>query len=292
MEIIVYREGGFCLRLGVVLSGTGVHGAACAGVLQELWRRQMEPHAVCALGSGAWPGALFAAGCDAAQMELACRQAQHMGRRMLRKAPGGIRGRKAALYTAEGMQRLLQAQTGGRLLALCPRKAIFPLRSQRSGCMIFASRGCMVGEGVAASMQVSAAFAARAAMGLPPFLEPSQWMGMPLMPLRDYALASSLLALAGAQRILIVETQPQAGTGGDALLLAAACMEHEQERAIEQTMRLTIRIPEEIGAWSYDHMAACMEWGRRTAERELDGLFDAMGLAYCKVLPFKRALHP
>ena len=280
------------MRLGVVLSGTGVHGAACAGVLQELWRRQIEPHAVCALGSGAWPAALFAAGCDAAQMELACKQAQRMGRRMLRKAPGGIKGRKAALYTAEGMQRLLQAQTGGRLLALCPRKAIFPLRSQRSGCMVFASRGCMVGEGAASCMQASAAFAARAAMGLPPFLETSQWMGMPLMPLRDDALAARLLVLAGAQRVLIVETQPQAGACGDALLLAAACMEHDREVAIERTVRLTIRIPENIGALSFERLVSCMEWGRRTAERELEGLFDAMGMAYCRVLPFKRALHP
>ena len=40
------RRGGTRVRLGVVLTGVGVHGAAGVGVLEALRERQMEPFAV------------------------------------------------------------------------------------------------------------------------------------------------------------------------------------------------------------------------------------------------------
>ena len=243
------------------------------------------------MGSSAWPAALYAAGCDSAQMELACMQARRMGKRMLVKTRGGVKGKKAALYTAEGLHRLLQVQTSGRLLALCPRKVMFPLRSHRTGYWVFASQGCSAGN-FPMSMQASAAFAARAALGLPPFLEPVEWMGTPLLPTRDQALGVRLLFSSGAQRILIAETQPQAGNGGDALLLTSACMERAAEAEPDEIARMTIRIPESIGTLSFDKMVSCMEWGQRTAANELDSLFETMGMAGCRVLAFRKALHP
>lgn len=272
--------------------GTGVFGAAGAGVLMELWQRQMEPYAVCALGSGAWPAALFASGCDSAQMELACRQAQRMGRRMIRKAPGGILGKKAALYTAEGVERLLQAQTRGRLLALCPRRVIFPVRSMRGGNVVFTSRSYMAGDGRLPVTQASAAFAARAVMGMPPFLEPIQWMGTPLLPVNDDALAAKLLFASGAQRVLIVDMSSDDGYRSDGLLLASACMEKGKALDIPGTVRLAVRIPAYICSLSFDRITECMELGRKAAARELDQLLPELGMASCRVLPFRKAIHP
>lgn len=276
------------MRLGVVLTGTGVHGAAGAGVLVELWRRQIEPYAVCGIGSGAWPAALFAVGCDAAHMEMAAMQAQRMGWRMLRKARGGVTERGAALYKADGMQRLLQAQTGGRILALCPRKALFPVRSLRSGCVVFASPGCAPGQGIAPVTQASAAFAVRAAMGLPPFLEPLEWMGSQLLPMQDAGAAARILLSAGAQRVLIADVRSSPRAKPEPLLLTAASAQPLHDAAVPGTVRLTVHLPEQTGALSFAQIRSCMELGRRTAEKELDQLLEYMGMASCRVLPFRR----
>ena len=276
------------MRLGVVLTGTGVYGAAGVGLLTALWQRNMEPYAVCGIGSGAWPAALYAAGCNAAQMELACVQAQRMGKRMLRKARSGLFQRKTALYTADGMQRLLQAQTSRRLLALCPRRAIFPVRAQRTGFIAFASPGCLPMEGLAPITQVSAAFAARASMGLPPFLEPLEWRGSRLLPMQDTGAAARLLLSAGAQRVLIVDVPGAPGGRPDPMLLAAACAEPLQESAIPGTTHLCVHIPEHISTLSFDGIVSCMEFGKRAAVHELDHLFAYMGMAFCRVLPFRK----
>lgn len=274
------------MRLGVVITGTGVYGAAGAGVLCELWRREMEPYAVCALGSGAWPAALFASGLGSAQMEDACIQAQRMGKRLLRRQRFG--GRRMALYHPRGMQHLLQAQTGGRILALCPRRAIFPLMSQRAGLVTFASASCVPGDGFMPVTQVSAAFAARAAMGLPPFLSPVSHMGSLLLPACDTTVAAKLLFSAGAQRVLIAVPRPSVQADADALLLASACIQREQTTKLPGTATLSVQMPQGISSLSFGEITTCMELGKRAALRELDALLSGMGMAYCRVLPFRR----
>lgn len=277
------------MRLGVVLTGVGIYGAAGAGVLTELWRREMEPYAVCALGSGAWPTALFAAGCSASQMETACLQLQRAGKRILGRRRFGVADHARGLYTAQGLQHLLHTHTGERLLALCPRRTIFPVRMLRGGTLAFASRCSTVGEGAVLTMQASAAFAARAAMGLPPFLDPLEWMGTTLLPVRDTELAARLLFAAGAQRVLIAEVHPSPRMKQDGLLLAAACMESGQEAVLPGTARLTIQMLETMGTLSFGDLSTCMELGRQAAKRELDGLLDMLGMAHCRVLPFRRS---
>ena len=69
------RKGGTRVQLGVVLTGTGVHGAAGIGVLEELAARQTEPFAVCGMGSGAWLAALWASGRETARLREAAAQA-------------------------------------------------------------------------------------------------------------------------------------------------------------------------------------------------------------------------
>ena len=277
------------MRLGVVLTGTGVHAAAGAGVLCELWRRQMEPYAVCGIGAGAWPAALFAAGVDAAQMEEAAALAQRMGVRMLRPKRGFAKGRADSVYACPGMERLLAAQTGGRILALCPRRAVIPVRMARQERDVaFATQSFAPGRGEMLVMQASAAFAARAAMGLAPFLTPTVWMGKPLLPTADIQTGISLLTDMGAQRVLVVEAEPPPRHEMDALETAALPLCRSKGSLAEGTARLCVMLPEQVGALSFSQIMPCMAAGKRAAERELDRILEEMGLAACRVLPFRR----
>ena len=144
-------------------------------------------------------------------------------------------------------------------------------------------------EGVAAVTQASAAFAARAAMGRPPFLEPVSWMGSSLLPVQHLDHAVQLLKATGAQRVLIAQTRISAQIKQDPLWLTAACAQPEEEGAIPGAARLVVQMPPHIGTMSFGDIAACMELGRCAAEQELDRLLETMGMAYCRVLPFKRS---
>ena len=162
------------MRLGVVFAGDGVHAAANLGVLEDLYARGMEPYAVCGIHAGAWPAALFGAGHDMENMKKALHQAARMGKRL---ADGPLtfpwkRG-GASILRSGRIEHLLRAQTGDRMLALCPRRALFLCRAAVSGRrVIFSSQLYLQDAGALLSMQAGAGFAARAAMALPPFLPP------------------------------------------------------------------------------------------------------------------------
>lgn len=279
------------MRLGVVLTGTGVYGAAGAGVLAELMRRQMEPYAVCGLGTGAWPAALFAAGCDAQGLEAAAAQAQRMGKRMLRRTGGFFRGTARAVYTGAGMERLLNAQTRGKILALCPRRAVFLLHAARmERGLAFSTQTYAPGKGMMLTMQASVSFAARAAMSLPPYLAPLEWMGSPVLPVHSMRFAARQLFCMGAQRVLIVKVRSSVRKSPDALEMTAACAAgwRDETEILPGTASLIITMPEQRTPLSYGEITACMDAGKKTAERELDHLLECMGMAFCKVLPFRR----
>ena len=284
------RKGGTRVQLGVVLTGTGVHGAAGIGVLEERAARQTEPCAVCGMGSGAWLAALWASGRETARLREAAAQAAGMGRRLLRpnaSARALLSGRRAALCDGTALAHLLGVQTGGRILALCPRRAVFLLRTPRMG-LIFSTQSFAVPGGSIMTVQVSAGFAARAAMAMPPFLAPMAWMGGPLLPERDTAAAARALLAMGAQRVLIVKPQPSPRRESDALELAARAMEPEHSALPQGTAVLQVPMPDEAGALNLRAADLCIEAGKKTAERELDRVFEEMGMAFCRILPFRR----
>lgn len=284
------------MRLGVVLMGTGAHAAACAGVLAELERRQIEPYAVCGMGAGAWPAALFLAGYDAGCMQAATAQAQRMGKRMLltdnRSARSVLRGRQIALAGGARMQHLLCAQAGEKIMALCQRRGIIPLRTARTGRrVIFSTHVYPHEEGAMLTLQASLAFAARASLALPPFLPPVEWMGSPLVPETDVRFACAQLLAMGAHRVLVVSPCASVRRELDALELAGAMhFGVPQARALpEYAALLRVPMPDDTGALSLGSLCACAQAGRRAAEGELDGIFERMGMAFCRVLPFRRS---
>ena len=74
----------------------------------------------------------------------------------------------------------------------------------------------------------------------------------------------------------------------DALDLAGTALRLAGEQPLgEETGVLRVIMPESAGALSLTQLAACSEAGRRAAEQELDGVFDRMGMAFCRVLPFR-----
>ena len=134
-------------------------------------------------------------------------------------------------------------------------------------------------------MQVSVSFAARAAMTLPPFLPPVEWMGSPLLPMTDAAQACRALLSLGAQRILVIRPQLSACAVPNAVDLTCMAMERASELPQEARM-LTVQVP--ASARFAAQLPACMEAGEQTAQRELDVIFSQLGMAFCRVLPFRR----
>lgn len=285
------RKGADGLRLGVVMMGTGAHAAACVGVLAELERRGIEPHAVCALGAGAWPAALFAAGWNAANMEKALHQAARLGRRML--APVGYElVKRPPAPRGVRLNRLLNAQTGQCVLSVCPGAAVFPCRLARSGQrIVFSTRAYPQESGAFLAMQASLAFAARAQMALSPFLLPLGYMGSSLLGEMDVAFACRQLLALGAHRVLVVSPYPCAQDAPDALDLAGAPLRLAGEEPLGKDCSvLRIAMPHGAGALAFHKMESCAQSAQEAARRELDSIFSGMGMAFCRVLPFRRGL--
>lgn len=282
------------MRLGVVLTGAGAYAACGVGVLEELERRSLTPYAVCGLQTGAWPAALFCAGHDRLRMWDALLQAQRMGNRLLAPVPmvrAALRSRAPALLAGRRLEHLLRAQAGERILALCPGRGAFLCRTAKGGRrVIFATQGDVQETGAALVVQASLAFAARAAMAVPPFLSPMVWMGSPLLADTDTAAACRALLAMGAQRVLIVAPQSSPQRDMDALELTAAAGIWESTRApMENAAVLRVTMPAQAGALSMGKLAMCAEAGRRAAAAELDALLAQLGMAQCRVLPFRRA---
>ena len=281
------------MRLGIVMTGAGVHAAAAVGVLDALLQREIEPHAVCGVLGGAWPAALYGAGMELKEMHAALAYAGRMGRRLLAAGASGralARGRAQSVWDAGRLERLLALQTGQRMLSLCPRAAVFPCRTLRSGYpVLFSTRSYQQEAGAMLSMQASLGFAARAALLPPPLLPAMRWMGSMILPLADEALACRQLLSMGAQRILIVAPQPSPRTEPDALDLAAAGMMRGTDAPTpEQAAVLRVPMDDGITALSIEKLPACAQCGKRAAARELDECLSRMGMANCRVLPFRR----
>lgn len=277
------------MQLGVVMTGAGAHAAACMGVLRELKRRGIVPYTVCGLLAGAWPAALYASGMSMESMEKALQQAAGAGGRLIAPMwyerlmgngmPGGMR-----------LNHMLSAQTGERMLSLCPDSVVFPCRMARTGQrVIFTSRGYMMDADAMLVTHTSAGFAARAAMGFAPFLAPLSYMGSLLLCDMDLSFACRQLMLLGAQRVLVIEPVPSPRRTPDALDLAAGQLRLNAERPQEREAGiLRITMPDTVGALSLSRLEECARAGEAAAARELDGLFDRMGMAHCRVLTFRR----
>lgn len=277
------------MRLGVVLGGVGAHAAAGVGVLRELEKRGMEPYAVCALQAGAWPAALFAAGLSGDSMEKALHQAAASGRRMI--APVWYERFAAKPGTPRGMRlnRMLSMQTGERMLSLCPGAALFPCRMMRTGQrVIFSTRAYMQDAGAMLAMQASVGFAARAVMGMEPFLSAMEYMGSALLGETDAAFACRQLFLLGVHRVLVVEPYPSPRRAPDALDLLGGTLRFAAQKPMHEDVDvLRVMMPESAGALSLDRLAECAQAGGHAAQQELDAIFARLGMARCRVLAFR-----
>jgi len=287
------RKGANCLRLGVVMMGNGAHAAACVGVLKELQRRGIEPYAVCGMQAGAWPAALFAAGLDAGNMEKALHQAARLGRKMLAPVWYEYLNRSAPMMPdGVRLNHLLNSQTGQRVLSLCPGAALFLCRMARNGQrVVFSTRAFLQEGGAMLAMQATAGFAARACMALAPFLSPLQYMGSALLGETDVSFACRQLIALGAHRVLVISPCPSPQSVPDALDLACAPLRLAGAQLLpKECSELRVIMPQGVGALAIEKMESCALAGETAARQELDALLREMGMAYCRVLPFRRRL--
>ncbi|MBQ2991066.1 MAG: hypothetical protein IJD60_07225 [Clostridia bacterium] len=282
------------MQLGIVLTGTGALAAAGVGVLKELCARGIDPAAVCGMQTGAWPAALYMAGRNMEETELALRQSALMGRRMLRPAAGAaalLHGRRAALADAKRLEHLLAAQTAKSLLCMCPRPGILLCRTASGGRkVIFSSYAYAQNEHAMLCMQASAGFAARAAMTLPPFLAPAQWMGSLLLAEHDEGFACAQLLAMGMHRVLVVRPVLSPRHEPDALdLTGMAAAGGGEPLPPGRSAVLQVDMPQDAGALSVERLEEIAEAGRLAAKRQLDQLLGKMGMSFCRVLPFRPA---
>lgn len=276
------------MHLGVVMMGAGAHAAASVGVMRELERRGIAPYAVCGVHSGAWPAALYAAGLSLMSMEKALHQAAKAGSRMIapmwyerfsgNSMPCGVR-----------LNHLLSAQTGQRILSLCPGTALFPCRMNRTGQrVIFSTRVYMQDAEAMLATQASVSFAARAAMGFAPFLAPVEYMGSPLMSDMDLGFACRQLMLLGAHRVLLIQPSPSPRRIMDALDLASGALGLAAQSTYEQeTGVLHVPMPDTAGALSLAALEDCARAGETAAAQSLDAVLDRLGMARCRILAFR-----
>jgi len=276
------------MHLGVVMMGNGAHAAASAGVLHALCARGIEPCAVCGLQGGALAAALYLSGQNPAEMLSSITEAANQGKKLL-PVRRGMCGGEASILRSGRLERMLEAHTKRQWLPVCPRTGVILCRFVRTGRhVIFATRAYQQESGALLSMQASVGFAARAAAALPPFLSPVSWMGSPLLPETDAAFACRQLFALGAQRVLIVNPFLSAHTVPDAMDMTAMAISSAMEtQPMQNTAVLHIPMPDGAGALSVQKMPACVRAGMEAAEQQLDRLFDRMGMAYGRVLPFK-----
>lgn len=280
------------MQLGIVMTGNGAHAAASAGVLQALVSRGIEPCAVCGMQGGAVPAALYLAGMSADELADAAGAAAHYGRKLLplRRFTGrALACRGGMLLRGETLERLLIERTGGRLLSVCPRTGAILCRFVRTGRHVaFSTRAYMQETGALLCMQTSVGFAARAAAAMPPFLSPLSWMGSSLLPETDAYFACRQMLLLGAQRVLLIRLYLSPRCMPDAMDLTAMAMAAPLSVAQDPRVGvLHVQMPDGIGSMDFDKMPACVQAGRLAADRELDRLFEEMGMAFCRVLPFR-----
>ncbi len=281
------------MRLGVVLTGMGACAAASAGALTWMLDAGAAPFAVCGMQAGAWPAALYLVGYDADRLRGALVQAARAGRRLL-TADASARDllgmKKSALCRGRRLEKLLAAQTGERALGLCERQGVFLCRAARSGHIVAFSTQSMVQEGVIVTLQASAAFAARAALARTPFVAPMEWMGSPLLPLDDVALACRMLLAMGAQRVMVLVPQSSVRHPPDALEQAGGFFVPCARELGENVGVFRIPLPEKFGALSLSDILLGADAGREAAAQGMEAALGRIGMPLCRVLPFRRRL--
>ena len=280
------------MRLGILMMGTGAYAAANLGVLRALEMRALEPYAVCGMGFGAWPAAQYLCAMDEAQRMAACLAAARHGRRFLglpRGAARVLQGKKTALCDGRGLGRLICAQAGERMLALSDRRGIFPCRMATNGRrLVFATQYYPQGADATLVTQASLAFACRAAMAQPPFLSAMPWLGAPLLAQENPAWAADQLLRLGADRVLIVCPQVRTLHEPDAMELCAAHTLWALEDKLPTGVGiLRLMMPADVGALSFGEMPRIAQAGFDGAQAQLDAALYALGMASCRVLPFR-----
>ena len=278
------------------MMGTGAYAAANAGVLHALSSRGIVPYAVCGMHFGAWIAALHLSGRDNREIEEALLLASRAGSRLIRAQHSSVdllRGKNAALCEGTVLSRLLRAQTGERLLGLCDRRGIFPCRIASSGRrVVFSSQPYAQGKDVSLTLQATVSFAGRAAMAQPPFLSSMPWLGSVLLPEEDPAFASEQLLCMGVDRVMLVEPHAAPAHEPDALELVGSGWRWLLEQQMPPgTAVLRIAMPMDVGALRFDQMPRIAQAAQTAAEAQLDGVLSGMGMAMCRVLPFKPRLQ-
>ena len=232
-------------------------------------------------------------GMDDSEMENALSHVMRGYKKMLRSRCASsdlLMGRKSALLSGSAAVRLLGERGMERLLGLCERRGLFICRSASSGRrVIFSSRPYVQGTDAALTLQATVSFACSAALATPPFLTPMTWLASSIIPEENPAYAAEQLLRMGADRVLVVEPRACACHKMDALELSDARSRWMLDGPMPEGVGiLRLMMPEDIGALTFCRMQRIAQIGYSAAQDQLDGALGALGMAMCRVIPFRQ----
>ena len=260
------------MRLGVLFAGEGVGALGAIGLLRALERRGMDVHAVCGMGAGAYPAALWACGMTVSEMARAADAIAMEGGHLLDYARAKIlAGNGDALIQGRRVSRLLLAHTRGLAIRACLRPAAFV-------CMAIPSRRTVVfsthEEQNASAVWTDHApvwFAARTALGAPPLLRPTSFIGIPLCAHPDAREGMRALYQLGATHVAAVYPVYVRGVPKTLVDLFAWESGVTLDRTLAHTQQIRVTLPDFVAPLGFDAIPACIRAGEQAGmgvERE------------------------
>lgn len=252
------------MQLGVLLAGEGVGVLAAIGVLRALERKGIGVHAVCGMGTGAYPAALWACGYGVQKMENCARTAAERGKRLLDTDWAcALTGRGDALIQGRRIARLLLEQTKGIALRDCMRQTAFVCMAAPSRRTVVFSPQTQPPDGAVWTDHAPVWFAAQAAMSTPPLIRAANFIGIPLCAHPDAREGVRALYRLGATHVAAVCPIYVRGAPETLFDLAAWEASYRLEQALANVRRIRVSLPERVAPLGWTDIADCIRAGER-----------------------------
>lgn len=255
------------MRLGVLLAGEGVGAMGTIGVLRALAHKGIGVHAVCGMGSGAYPAALWACGYSAEAMEERARALAAKGKRLLDwDGTGVLTGHGDALIQGRRVARLLLEHTQGLALRDCGQRVAFVCMAVPSRRTVVFSPNVQPQDQAVWTDHAPIWFAARAALGAPPLLRAANFIGIPLCAHPDVREGVRALYRLGATHVAAVYPNYVRSVPKTPFDLSAWEASVALERALVHVNRIRVDLPEYIAPLGFAEIPDCIHAGERAGE--------------------------
>lgn len=273
------------VRLGVLMAGDGVGALGAVGVMRALAQKDIAVHAVCGMGAGAYPAALWACAMDAQQTDACLDVVCTRGARLLDyDRLSLLRGCGVAATKGTRIARLLLEQTRGLSLSACERRVAFLCMAIPARRTVAFSPESPPGTELIWTHHAPVWFAARAALGAPPLVRPASFVGVPVCAHPDAREGIHALYALGATHIAAV--YPVYARAAPRQLSDLTYWENALhiERALRGVRCIRIMLPEYIQPLTFAAIHDCVRAGKRASDAISLQAWEADG---GRIVPFR-----